>query len=70
MIMCHLESARFYNAATSWGCDHELYDGSKYACFSSRTHQENLDVTSECVSSEYPFIAASADGLISWSLLR
>ena len=67
--VCHPESMRFRNAATSLGCDHESHARSKYAAFSSSVHR-NLDVTSECglfISSKYPFMAASPDGLISCS---
>ena len=69
MSVCHPESTRFRTAATAWGCDHESHARSKYAAFSSSAHQ-NLDVTGECglfISSEYPFMAASPDGLISCS---
>ena len=69
MSVCPPESTWFCTAATAWGCDHESHARLKYAAFFSSAHQ-NLDVIGECglfISSEYPFMAASPDGIISCS---
>ena len=65
MSICHHELRRFQTAATRWGCEHEHVARDKYTSVSSASH-DNFRVE-ECgffLSTEYPFIGASPDGLV------
>ena len=65
MSICHPEVRRFQTTAMCWGCEHEEVARDKYASVSSVNH-ENFRVD-ECglfISTEYPFIGATPDGLV------
>lgn len=65
MSICHPELTKFKNAATCWGCEHELIARKKYESIFVKTHH-HFQVT-DCgffINIEFPFIGASPDGLV------
>lgn len=59
MSICHPETK---TASTCWGCEHESTAHSKYV--TSVGHETECGLF---ISSEYPFIGASPDGLVNFS---
>ena len=65
MYIFHPEISRFQTAATQWGCEHEKIARDDYTNLLSLNH-ENFRVD-ECgffISTEYPFVGATPDGLV------
>ena len=66
MSICYPERMRFSSDATSWGCSHETTARKSYEDIMSKSHA-NFKVCN-CgffISTSYPFLGASPDGLIS-----
>ena len=66
MSICYPELSKFKSAAMQWGCEHERFARDKYQNKNSQHHSE-LEVM-ECgfhISTDFPFIGASPDGLVS-----
>ena len=66
MSVCHPELSKFSTTATQWGCEHEQVAHSKYASMFEGTHEEFS--VCDCglfISTTYPFMGASPDGLVS-----
>ena len=68
MAICHPETTKFRNIATTGGCEHEKNARIQYQEITVSRH-ENCDVT-KCgffINPEYPFVGASPDGLVTCS---
>ena len=65
MGICHPEMARFNTEATKWGCQHERAAREAYSCFQKERHK-NFAVSDSglFVSTKYPYLGASPDGLV------
>ena len=56
---------KFKTAATKWGCDHERVAQEKYIQLSQHSHNEfNFQEAGLFLSTKYPFVGASPDGLV------
>ena len=65
MSICHPEISRFKTAATRWGCEHEQVARDKYAGLSSVSHHNfKVEESGLFINTEYPFVGASPDGLV------
>ena len=65
MSICHPEMNKFKTAATKWGCDHERVAQEKYIQLSQHSHDEfNFQEAGLFLSTKYPFVGASPDGLV------
>ena len=65
MSICHPELYRFKTAATCWGCVHEKTARDKYASTISVAHKNfKVEESGLFISTDYPFIGASPDGLV------
>ena len=65
MSICHPEISTFKTAATCWGCDHEQVARDKYITLSSVSHQSfKVEESGFFISTEYSFVGASPDGLV------
>ncbi len=65
MSVCYPEKMKFKSASTCWGCEHEDIARTKYKSFSILAHH-NFEVR-KCgffISSDFPFLGASPDGLV------
>ena len=63
MSVCYPELLKFTNKATRWGCQHENV---ALQVYSHQSEHDSLKVSS-CgvfISTEYPFLAASPDGIV------
>ena len=66
MSVCHPELCRFKTAATCWGCAHEKVARDKYVSMTSVAHNNfKIEESGLFLSTDYPFIGASPDGLVS-----
>ena len=66
MSVCYPELFRFKTEATKWGCRHEQL---ALEIYSNKTQHENMKL-SKCgffISTEYPFLGASPDGVVECS---
>ena len=65
MSICHPEISRFKAAAKCWGCEHEQVARDKYASLLSVSHHNfKVEESGLFISTEYPFVGASPDGLV------
>ena len=65
MSICHPEISRFKTAATCWGCEHEQVARDKYVSLLSMSHHNfKVEESGLFLSTEYPFVGASPDGLV------
>ena len=66
MSICYPELSKFKSAAMQWGCEHERFARDKYQNKNSQHHSE-LEVMERGfhISTDFPFIGASPDGLVS-----
>jgi len=64
--ICYPATAKFSTAATRWGCNHEKEAREKYLELMKSNH-ENFVVKENglILNTNYPFLGASPDGLIS-----
>ena len=62
MSICHLESFHFTTAATEWGCQHEKNT-------KNQSNHVEFNVTSAgfFISTEFPYVGASPDGVVECS---
>ena len=68
MAICYPEIGRFKNASTTWGCELERTARDKYISCSSINHQDlKVDESGLFICTEYSFIGASPDGLVTCS---
>ena len=66
MSVCHPEMSRFKAAATSWGCQHEKSALEKYKDQLANNHRKfSVEEAGLFISTTYPFVAATPDGLVS-----
>ncbi len=66
MSICYPELSKFKSTFTQWGCDHEKYARDQYRTKYCQDHREFQ--VRECgfyISTEFQFIGASPDGLVS-----
>ena len=68
MSICHPELSKFKNAATRYGCEHEVIAKEKYSTSRAICHHK-FEVMSSgfFISTDYPFIGASPDGSVTCS---
>ena len=65
MNICYPELNKFKTVATKWGCDHENIAREKYKQMSTLSHSQfEVGNAGLFIHSEYPFIGASPDGLV------
>lgn len=65
MSICHPEISRFQSAATYWGCEHEQIMRNKYTSVFSMNHDNfRVEKCGLFISTEYPFIGATPDGMV------
>ena len=65
MSICHPEMSCFKTVATTYGCEHEKEGRDKYMKRSLPCHQKfKISNGGFFISSNYPFIGASPDGLV------
>ncbi|KAK2559691.1 hypothetical protein P5673_017779 [Acropora cervicornis] len=66
MSICHPELVKFTNEATKWGCNHEAAAKEAYFQVQDNRHQGlKIEESGFFISTEYGFLGATPDGLVS-----